>query len=110
MRTKKVLIQLVVIQILALSGFLYSARAADNAMDKTGIGDYQKFAYWSQWAGAAYHLIIISWVIGLITTGIYYFKAIENPTNGKTAKGFILYHLVLFPMLSVVGYVANLLI
>ena len=49
---------------LSLAGFLLAGWRADRAMDKSGLGDYSKFAYWSDWGGIAFWSAVAFWVCG----------------------------------------------
>ena len=60
--------RLIVLAQLAVSALYFCAgHVADQAMDKSGIGDYESFRFWSNWAGAAFWIFIGLWGLSIAT-------------------------------------------
>lgn len=45
---------------------LAAARAADIAMDKTGLGDLERFAFWNSIVGLSVMLFFLLWVAAVL--------------------------------------------
>jgi len=46
--------------------FLVSCWQSDRALDKSGIGDPEKFTYWDRYAGLGIKCFVITWVAAVI--------------------------------------------
>src|SRR3954468_7914855 len=53
-------------ELLAISAFLYAAWREDQAMDKSGLGDYGQFAWWDHWATLAFWVALAIWPVGSV--------------------------------------------
>jgi hypothetical protein len=60
---------LFVLELSAAGAFVWATAKADEAMDKTGIGDYASFVYWNDWAGGIWYVFIGLWLVGITAAG-----------------------------------------
>ncbi len=65
MRKNFLQIVLVLIQIISSLVFFVASWKADRALDKSGIGDIERFTYWNALAGNYIKLFFLAWVITL---------------------------------------------
>jgi hypothetical protein len=48
------------------AAFLVSVWQSDRALDKSGFGDIEKFAFWDKYAGLSIKLFFLLWTISII--------------------------------------------
>ncbi|QSV46272.1 hypothetical protein [Geobacter benzoatilyticus] len=56
---------ILVVQALAGITFVVAAWKSDRALDKSGIGDPERFTFWNEIAGISFNVFIIAWLIGV---------------------------------------------
>jgi glycosyltransferase involved in cell wall biosynthesis len=74
MRKNFLQIVLVLIQIISSLVFFVASWKADRALDKSGIGDIERFTYWNALAGNYIKLFFLAWVITLFIAIIIHVK------------------------------------
>jgi hypothetical protein len=62
---KKIQISLIIIQILAALIFFVAGWKADRALDKSGIGDPERFSYWNAVATHGMRAFLLSWIASI---------------------------------------------
>jgi hypothetical protein len=60
---------LFILELSAAMAFVWAVWNADQAMDKSGLGDYARFAYWNNWAGVFWYVFIGLWLVGITAAG-----------------------------------------
>lgn len=104
-KTKRRCIPLVGIGLVELAGIgfaIYSVRAADAAMDKSGVGDYAEFAHWTSSATIVFWTLGVAWIAGML-----YAAAIGSELRRKVILGVA--YAVIPALVFVAAYVACLL-
>ena len=56
---------LLVFQAISIVVFTLALWQADRALDKSGIGDPEKFNYWNQICGISFYAFLCAWVFGV---------------------------------------------
>jgi hypothetical protein len=55
-----------IVQIALIAIFLHCAWQADQAMDKTGVGNLELWRQYNSYAGIAFYLALAMWVVSII--------------------------------------------
>jgi hypothetical protein len=63
---KKVFLILLAAQVVCLGGFILAIYKADNAMDKSGIGNLQSWQHWNSIASGMFWCGLATWTICIL--------------------------------------------
>jgi uncharacterized membrane protein YtjA (UPF0391 family) len=66
MKSKTAITIISFVQIVLISVFLYCSWQADQAMDKTGSGNLELWQQYNSYAGIAFYLAVVLWVVSII--------------------------------------------
>lgn len=66
-----------------VAAFLVFGAASDRAMSKSGVGDIDKFGHLSGYAGVAFYVALVSWVVCLV-----FAQLAPQPYRGRALFGF----------------------
>jgi hypothetical protein len=78
-RMGKIIFRLLLcLQILSGSTFITAAWQADRVLDKSGMGDLEKFTFWNQLAGIGFYVFLLFWLCGVILLIIMRFRSRKN--------------------------------
>jgi len=94
MKFKTTLLILSLVQLMLIAAFLRCAWQADQAMDKTGIGNLELCQQYNSYAGIAFYLAVTLWVVSIIFA---VFGKCFKETHSQIAIGFP-------PLIMVVGW------
>ncbi|WP_306535295.1 hypothetical protein, partial [Geobacter sp.] len=72
-----------VIQALAGITFVVAAWKSDRALDKSGIGDPERFTFWNEIAGISFNVFLIAW---LISVSILLFNHFRSRKSHETQQ------------------------
>ena len=89
-------------ELLALGGFGYAGWRADDAMDKSGLGNYGQFLWWTKWANVAFWAAVVIWVLGMLIAWRLDRSGARSPLGNSS---FVLF-CVGAPVTLVLAYVA----
>ena len=81
---KKIQIGLVTLQILAALIFFVANWQADRALDKSGIGDPERFFYWNTIATYGARTFLLAWLVSVTVEQLDSMRY-----TSKTAKGIM---------------------
>jgi len=102
-------ISISLLQALSGLGFFVSVWYSDRALDKSGIGDPERFTFWNQYAGWAFKIFLALWIAGVVHA--IWRRKIEATHNAAVASTFQkstwrgpALHLLLPPVLLFVGW------
>jgi hypothetical protein len=76
---RKAYMSILFLQLLAGASFVISGWQEDRALDKSGIGDLEKFTFWNQIAGVSFYLFVAAWLSGLAILACFYVLARKKP-------------------------------
>jgi hypothetical protein len=79
--------------------FFYAGYRADQAMDKSGIGDYQAFAWWDRVAGNWFWASVTLWLATSVACALLAHR-------GQLAKWLAVTYTTLTPLAFVVTWFA----
>ncbi|MCX5877343.1 MAG: hypothetical protein NT087_13830 [Deltaproteobacteria bacterium] len=80
--TRKVYMSILFLQLLAGASFVISGWQGDRALDKSGIGDPEKFTFWNQIAGGSFYLFVVAWLSGIAML-LYFHVLARKKTDAK---------------------------
>jgi hypothetical protein len=100
MKYKTYLTIILLAQVATIAAFIWFARQADKAMDKTGIGNLQLNQHYNSYAGIAFYVAVTLWVASI-------FVAILGKHFKETSSQIVI---VLPPLLLVLGWLSCLFI
>jgi hypothetical protein len=83
--------------------FLVSCWQSDRALDKSGIGDPEKFTYWNRYAGLSIKYFVLLWVAAVILSLVF-----RRRKHYPTAKAYwraLLPDVLLPPFVLVLGWI-----
>ncbi len=83
--------------------FLVSGWLSDRAMDKTGIGDLEKFTYWNRFAGLSIMSFALLWVTAVILA--LAFRHRKHYSSAQAYWQALLPDVLLPPLLLILGWV-----
>ena len=70
------------LQLLAGASFVISVWQGDRALDKSGIGDPEKFAFWNQIAGVSFYLFVAAW-LSSVAILLYFYVLAQKKLEAK---------------------------
>jgi len=96
MKYKTTITIILLVQIALITAFIYCARQADQAMDKTGFGNLELWRHYNSYTGIALYLALAMWVASIIlaVSGKYF-----KETHSQIAIG-------LPPLFMVLGWLS----
>ena len=83
--------------------FLVSCWQSDRTLDKSGIGDPEKFTYWDRYAGLSIKYFVLLWVAAVILSLMF-----RRRKHYPTAKAYwraLLPDVLLPPFVLVLGWI-----
>lgn len=83
--------------------FLVSCWQSDRALDKSGIGDPEKFTYWDRYAGLSIKYFVLLWVAAVILAIV--FRRWKHYPTAKAYWRALLPDVLLPPFILVLGWV-----
>jgi len=83
--------------------FLVSCWQSDRALDKSGIGDPEKFTYWDKYAGLSIKYIVLLWVTAV--TLAHLIRRRKHFPFTKAYRKALLPDVFLPPFVLVIGWV-----
>ncbi len=94
---------MLVIQIMALAGAMYSAHRADLAMDKSGVGDLILWQWWSNIVGLFIWLGLVGWILAVAGSVIAKWKNKETLLFASEGQWTIVAALAMLPPFVFIG-------
>jgi hypothetical protein len=94
---------MLVIQIMALAGAMYSVHRADLAMDKSGVGDLILWQWWNNIVGLFFWLGLVGWVLAVAGSAIAKWKKKEALLFASEGQWTIVAAIAMLPPLVFVG-------
>jgi len=82
--------------------FLVSGWQSDRALDKSGIGDPEKFTYWDRYAGISIKFFVLLWVVAI--TYALVLRRRKHYLSGKAYWRALLPDVLLPPFILVLGW------
>jgi hypothetical protein len=76
---RKAYMSILFLQLLTGASFVISVWQGDRALDRSGIGDPEKFTFWSQIAGVSFSLFVGAWLSGIVILSCFYVLARKKP-------------------------------
>jgi len=89
-------------ELFLVTGFLVSCWLSDRAMDKTGIGDLEKFTYWNRYAGLSIMSFVLVWVTTVILALV--FRRRKHYSSARAYWQALLPDVLLPPFILVLGW------
>lgn len=83
--------------------FLVSGWQSDRALDKSGIGDPEKFTYWDRYAGLSIKYFALLWVAAVILALV--FRRRKDFPSAKAYWKALIPDVLLPPFVLVLGWV-----
>ena len=83
--------------------FLVSGWQSDRALDKSGIGDPEKFTYWDRYAGLSIKYFALLWVSAVILALV--FKRRKHFATAEAYWKALLPDVLLPPFILILGWV-----
>lgn len=83
--------------------FLVSCWQSDRALDKSGIGDPEKFTYWDRYAGLSIKYFVLLWIVAVILALL--FRRWKHFHSAKTYWKALLPDVLLPPFVLVLGWI-----
>lgn len=82
--------------------FLVSGWQSDRALDKSGIGDPEKFIFWDRYAGFGIKYFLLLWVIAIILSLL--FRRRKHFTSANAYWRSLIPDVILPPMVLILGW------
>ncbi|HAW52406.1 MAG TPA: hypothetical protein DCX54_08795 [Flavobacteriales bacterium] len=95
---------LTAIELLFALSFFVSCWLSDRALDKSGIGDPERFTFWNNIAGILFYIFILTWIISIVILLIVRHK-LRTKTNTENPWQPTTNHIWLPPLLLFVGWI-----
>jgi hypothetical protein len=83
--------------------FLVSCWQSDRALDKSGIGDPEKFTYWDRYAGLSIECFALVWIVAVVLALV--FRRRKHYSSTKAYWRTLLPDVLLPPFVLVLGWV-----
>lgn len=83
--------------------FLVSCWQSDRALDKSGIGDPEKFTYWDRYAGLSIKYFVLLWIVAVILALL--FRRWKHFHSAKAYWKALLPDVLLPPFVLVLGWI-----
>jgi len=83
--------------------FLVSCWQSDRALDKSGIGDPEKFTYWNNYAGLSIMCFALVWVTAVILALV--FRRRKHYSSAKAYRQALLPDVLLPPFFLILGWI-----
>jgi hypothetical protein len=82
--------------------FLVSCWQSDRALDKSGIGDPERFTYWNRYAGFSIKNFVLLWLIAVVLSLV--FRRRKHCDSSKTYWKSLVPDVLLPPLVLVLGW------
>lgn len=90
-------------EFLLVAVFLVSGWQSDRALDKSGIGDPEKFTYWDNYAGLSIKYFVLLWVAAVILALV--FRPRKHFPSAREYWKALLPDVLLPPFVLILGWV-----
>jgi hypothetical protein len=82
--------------------FLISVWQSDRALDKSGIGDPEKFTFWNRYAGLGVKYFVLLWVVAVVLS--LFFRRRKDFQSVKSYWRSLIPDVLLPPLILILGW------